>query len=177
MDKNQNTLIANPEFFNSEVVMTGTIGAANFKLYEPDNRIRTVLDEGAKLPTKAHNTDAGYDLYSTEDCVIGPQERKLVSTGVHMAIPAGYVGLIWPRSGLSAKKGIDILAGVIDHGYTGEIKVCLLNTGDEDFGVSAGDKIAQILIQAIYCVELVQVSSLDSSARGEKGFGSSDNKE
>jgi dUTP pyrophosphatase len=134
------------------------------ELYQPDNRIRIVMDEGAKLPRKAHNTDAGYDLCSTEDCVIKPQERKLVSTGIHMAIPAGYVGLIWPRSGLSAKKGIDILAGVIDHGYTGEIKVCLLNTGDEDFGVSAGDKIAQILIQAIYCVELVQVSSLDSSA-------------
>lgn len=169
----ENIVKIGPE--NSSYYVTSSSIPLN--LYVPDNRLRVVLDEGAKLPRKAHNTDAGYDLCSTEDCVIGSQERKLVSTGIHMAIPAGYVGLIWPRSGLSAKKGIDILAGVIDHGYTGEIKVCLLNTSDEDFSVSAGDKIAQILIQSIYCVELVQVSSLDSSARGEKGFGSSDNKE
>lgn len=140
---------------------------------DENSRIKVVLDQNAILPTKAYKTDAGYDLYSTEYRVIGPQERRLVSTGIHMEIPEGYAGLIWPRSGLSAKKGIDVLAGVIDHGYTGEIKVCLLNTGDEDFGVSAGDKIAQILIQPIYCVELVQVSSLDESSRGEKGFGSS----
>lgn len=172
--ENQNQLIANPEFFTinskNEIVMTGT---QNVQFYQTDNRLRVVLDEGATLPTKAHSTDAGYDLYSREDCIIKSHERKLVSTGVHMAIPAGYVGLIWPRSGLSAKHGIDVLAGVIDHGYTGEVNVCLLNTSYDDFSVSAGNKIAQILIQAIYCVELLQVSSLDSSARGEKGFGSS----
>jgi dUTP pyrophosphatase len=168
MDKN--TLIANPEFFKTEVVMNYT---ENVPLYLPDNRIKVVLDEGAKLPRKAHQTDAGYDLYSRQDYLIQSHQRRLISTGVHMAIPAGYVGLIWPRSGLSVKNGIDILAGVIDHGYTGEISVCLFNTSQEAFSVSAGDKIAQILIQAIYCVELVQVDTLDESTRGEKGFGSS----
>lgn len=142
-----------------------------------DSRIKVSLDEGARWPTKAHKTDAGWDLYSRETCVVQAGKRLLVSTGIHFAVPMGCVGLIWPRSGLSAKHGIDILAGVIDYGYTGEIKVCMFNTSEFNFIVSAGDKIAQMLIQPIYCVELREVYSLDDSTRGNKGFGSSDKKE
>lgn len=134
--------------------------------------------ECAIVPTKAHKTDAGYDLYACEDGSIYRGNRALVSTGIGLEIPVGYVGLIWPRSGLAVKNGIQVMAGVIDAGYRGEIKVCLHNTNQEldFFRYKHGDKIAQILIQPIHDVELHEVNqeiweNLDSD-RGENGFGS-----
>jgi dUTP pyrophosphatase len=135
------------------------------------------LSPNATIPTKAHLSDAGWDLYSSEDICIGPGERALVSTNISMSIPNGFVGLIWPRSGLSVKKGIDVLAGVIDATYRGEVKVCLLNTGksweDDVFIINAGDRIAQILFQEVPHFNLVEVQDLDSTDRAENGFGSS----
>lgn len=134
-----------------------------------------LLSNLAKLPTKAHEEDAGWDIYSTQDVVIKPGSRQLISTGIAMEIPDGYVGLIWPRSGMSVKKGCDVLAGVIDSTYRGEIKVCLQNCDiHEDIVVVAGDKISQILFQEIPKFKLREVNKLSNTSRGDKGFGSSD---
>lgn len=135
------------------------------------------LSESAILPTKNLKTDAGFDLYSTENKFVFRQSRATISTSISIEIPEGCVGLIWPRSGLAVKAGIDTLAGVIDHGYTGEIKVCLYNTSKDDYEINVGDKIAQILIQKIEDCEVVEVDTLSESERGDKGFGSSDKKE
>jgi len=134
-----------------------------------------LLTPTAKMPSKANPSDAGLDLYADESGSIYRGERKLISTGISVAIPEGYVGLIWPRSGLSVRNGISVMAGVIDAGYRGEIKVCLLNTNQNTdfFKYDKGDKIAQILIQPILDVNLEQVEELPLSDRNEKGFGSS----
>jgi len=139
------------------------------------------LTDTAILPTKAHMSDAGWDLYADESCVIPPKQRHVIKTGISLAIPEGYVGLIWPRSGLAVKKGVDVLAGVIDAGYRGEIMVCLLNTqyfcdisGQEDhIDIDKGDRIAQILFQRVPHFKLVEVDELKDTARSESGFGSS----
>jgi dUTP pyrophosphatase len=135
------------------------------------------LSQTAITPTKAHITDAGYDLYSDEDVCVGPGERRLIKTGISFEIPNRYVGLIWPRSGLANKKGIDILAGVIDSSFRGEICCILYNTGKQwgvdELVVSKGDRIAQILFQQVPHFNLVEVNELDQSDRGENGFGSS----
>jgi dUTP pyrophosphatase len=133
-----------------------------------------LLDSQAQVPTKAHDTDAGFDLYSIEDCDIQPKQRKTVRTGVSLQIPDDYAGLIWPRSGLSVKKGIDVLAGVIDAGYRGEIMVCLYNTSFETVHIKHGDKIAQIIFQEVPKVSMISVDTLESSQRGDNGFGSTD---
>lgn len=142
-----------------------------------------LLSEEAKMPTRSNLSDAGWDLYSTEDVVITGGQRRVVKTGVSLQIPDEWVGLIWPRSGLSVKKGIDVLAGVIDSGYRGEIMVCLYNTNmqlklfadDDDpiVTIKKGDRIGQILFQRVPDVHLVEVDYLSDSDRGEKGFGSS----
>lgn len=135
-----------------------------------------LLSNLAKVPTKANEYDAGFDLYSTQDVVIKPGHRQVVSTGIAMEIPCGYVGLIWPRSGMSVKKGCDVLAGVIDAPYRGEIKVCLQNCDlYEDIVIKSGDKIAQILIQKIPNFTIVVTDELSETSRGENGFGSSGN--
>jgi dUTP pyrophosphatase len=136
------------------------------------------LDSRATTPTKANKSDAGYDLYSLEELFIRPGERFVVSTGIALEMPQeNMVGLIWPRSGLSVKFGIDVLAGVIDSGYTGEIKVCLLNTTkDRAIRLGAGTKIAQIIFQECLTFDFQEVESLSSTERGEQGFGSSDAK-
>lgn len=132
------------------------------------------LTPNAKTPTRAHTSDAGWDLYSTESKIILSQERSAIKTGISLAIPDGYVGLIWPRSGLAVKKGIDVLAGVVDSGYRGEIEVALLNTDFElPFTIEAGDRIAQILIQPVSQFDMVVVESLTDTDRGDGGFGSS----
>jgi dUTP pyrophosphatase len=135
------------------------------------------LCENAILPTKTNNSDAGYDLYASEDVKIFAGNRKIVKTGIALEIPVGYAGLIWPRSGLSVKYGLDVLAGVIDAGYRGEIMVCLLNTetpiGDEGLDIKAGDRIAQILFQPVPHFDLVEIGELTESQRGVDGFGSS----
>lgn len=130
------------------------------------------LNEHAILPNKANQTDAGYDLYSLEDLNINPNQRALIHTGIAMAIPHGHVGLIWPRSGLAVKHGIDVLAGVIDSGYRGEICVALQNHGDKIYQVRRHDRIAQILFQKISQFDVYSVEDLDVSDRGISGFGS-----
>lgn len=132
-----------------------------------------LLDKNAKVPTQTHSTDAGYDLYAVDNATIISGERRLVRTGIAFGMEEGLTGLIWPRSGLSVKSGIDVLAGVIDSGYLGEIKVCLLNTSIEDLKISRGDRIAQILFQEVPKVTLTVRDSLGASQRGGKGFGSS----
>ena len=131
------------------------------------------LNESATVPTKANNLDAGWDLYSGENLLIEPNSRKLVKTGISFDIPEKYVGLIWPRSGMAVKYGIDVYAGVIDAGYRGEVGVCLFNSSNKDFYIQTGDRIAQVLFQKISQHKLIEVSDLSNSDRGQKGFGSS----
>lgn len=131
------------------------------------------LNEHAIIPTRANKTDAGYDLYSIEDYDIPRECKKGIKTGISMAIPEGYVGLIWPRSGLAAKYAIDTLAGVIDSGYRGEVVVLLQNHGPSNIHISKGDRVAQILFQSIAQLPLIEVANLEESDRGENGFGSS----
>ena len=126
-----------------------------------------------KLPSKAHESDAGWDLYSCEPKTILPSERATVNTGVSLAIPKSFVGLIWPRSGMAVKQGVDVLAGVIDSGYRGEIKVCLLNTGNIPVTIEVGDRIAQILFQEVPKFKLNEVADLNETDRNSEGFGSS----
>lgn len=134
-----------------------------------------LLNKMAKVPYRAHPNDAGADLFSIEHCVISPGERRPISTGISLEIPEGYYGRIAPRSGLAAKNGIDVLAGVVDSGYRGDIKVVLLNTdqsGLGDFEIKIGDKIAQLIIEKHYNFEFEVVDSLEETIRGSGGFGS-----
>ena len=130
------------------------------------------MDSNAKLPSYANPGDAGMDFYSAENYVLRPNERKTVKTGIAMAIPVGYVGLIWDKSGLASKKGIKTMAGVVDSGYRGEVQIVLHNLGNEDFVVEKDMKIAQMLIQPIHQPRLEEVAELDETKRGEGGFGS-----
>lgn len=131
-----------------------------------------LLNDKARIPTKANLTDAGFDLYSTEDVIIAPQSRQTVRTGVSLEMPDHFAGLIWPRSGLSVKSGIDVLAGVIDSGYRGEIMVCLYNTSKEVVEIKHRDRVAQIIFQEVPLVSLSLSETLGSSQRGDNGFGS-----
>jgi len=131
-----------------------------------------LLTETAQVPHKANRTDAGHDLYSDEDCWVFSKQRKVVKTGVSLAMPDSLAGLIWPRSGLSVKQGIDVLAGVVDAGYRGEIMVCLYNTSDEDVEIKHGDRIAQMIFQEVPIISLLLREELGSSQRGSNGFGS-----
>lgn len=137
-------------------------------------KILFTLDDGATAPTRAHATDAGLDLYALHPADIPPGERRLVSTGVHVSIPPGYVGMICPRSGLAHKQGLTVLnaPGIIDAGYTGEIKVNLHNTHYLTEPVDAGDRIAQLVIAPIPDAHLAQVDTLEATERGDNGHGS-----
>ena len=134
-----------------------------------------IISEPGFEPVYAKPGDAGADIKSTEDHVIRAGDRQLVKTGIKIAMPDGYVGLVHPRSGLAAKHGITVLntPGTVDAGYRGEIMVTLLNTSNEDFEVRRGDRIAQLLIQRVERGQFIAVSELPESARGEGGFGSS----
>jgi dUTP pyrophosphatase len=127
---------------------------------------------GESIPQYAHAGDAGADITASEKITIPPRERTLVSTGVRLEIPEGCVGLIWPRSGLAVKKGIDCGAGVIDSHYRGEIKVLLFNHSDTEFQIDPGDRIAQILIQKVERVEFYPADQLNKTIRNDAGFGS-----
>ncbi len=126
----------------------------------------------AKMPTYAHTTDAGMDLYVAEDVIVPPGERVLVPTGIAVAIPPGYVGLFWDKSGLANKSGLKIMGGVIDADYRGELLVGILNTSDESYQFQKGDKVTQMLVQKVEHPELVEVDELDDTLRGEGAFGS-----
>jgi dUTP pyrophosphatase len=129
-------------------------------------------------PVYAKPGDAGADLRSTSAVTISAGERSLVPTGVSIALPAGYVGLVHPRSGLAAKHGITVLntPGTIDAGYRGEIMVILYNSSKTDFEVAVGDRIAQLVIQTVETANFLSVEKLPETERGESGFGSSGSK-
>ena len=129
-------------------------------------------EKKAIVPTRSNQSDAGWDLYSVTTRPIAPSQRVTIKTGISLEIPEEYVGLIWPRSGMSVKNGIDVLAGVVDSGYRGEIKVCLLNTSREWMDIKEGDRIAQILFQEVPHFQLQEVEILQNSDRGQGGFGS-----
>jgi dUTP pyrophosphatase len=134
------------------------------------------LSDDAREPTRAHDGDAGYDLYALQAATIAPGERASVGTGIAVAIPDGWAGLVLPRSGLAARHGITLpnAPGLIDSGYRGEVRVLLLNTdAHEPFEVAPGDRIAQLLLVRHEAPELIEVDSLDETARGLGGFGSS----
>lgn len=134
------------------------------------------LSDDATLPTRAHDGDAGLDLYASEPAHIGPGERWSVGTGIAVEIPHGNAGLVLPRSGLSREHGISLVngPGLIDSGYRGEVRVLLLNTDPaETFKVEAGNRIAQLVVVPTLLVEVVEIESLSDSPRGEGGFGSS----
>jgi dUTP pyrophosphatase len=134
------------------------------------------LKENAVLPTRAHEGDAGLDLYACEVAHIGPGERWGVGTGVAVEIPDGHAGLILPRSGLARDHGISLVnaPGLIDSGYRGELRVLLLNNDPaEIFRIAAGDRIAQLVLVPVALATPVAAPGLAESARGEGGFGSS----
>ena len=130
------------------------------------------LKNDAVIPESGSLKSAGYDLSSIEDVVLTPGERKMISTGISVAIPEGYYGRVAPRSGLAHKHGIDVLAGVIDADYRGEIKVILLNTGYDVVSLEKHSRIAQLIIENVYKPVLEIVDDLDETQRGADGFGS-----
>jgi dUTP pyrophosphatase len=133
------------------------------------------LDPSLPVPAYAHPGDAGADLYAAEDVELAPGERRLVGTGVAIALPDGYAGFVHPRSGLAARHGVSIVnaPGTVDAGYRGEIKVCLVNLDPgQPVRLARGDRIAQLVVQRVERVVLHEVDLLPGSARGEGGHGS-----
>lgn len=128
--------------------------------------------ELARLPTRGSQLAAGLDLYSVEELTIAAGQRALVSTGLSAAIPAGFYGRVAPRSGLAVEHGLDVLAGVIDSDYRGEIRCALINHGREPLRIEVGQRIAQLIIEAIATPEPVWADELEETARGAGGFGS-----
>lgn len=124
------------------------------------------------LPRYASADAAGADLHASAAVTIAPGDRAAVPTGIHLELPPGHVGLVWPRSGLALRHGIDTLAGVIDSDYRGEVRVVLVNHGREPFAVEPGDRIAQLLVQRVERVSFVADPGLTATARGSSGFGS-----
>ena len=135
------------------------------------NKIKVVLDEGAVMPTRAHSTDAGLDLYSRERKLIRANSSAVFDTGVHIELPIGTTGMIKSKSGLNVKYGLTS-EGVIDVGYTGSICVKLYNHSPKDYIVEAGDKISQLVILPIVAPNLDLVDKLEHTERGNGGFGS-----
>jgi len=136
----------------------------------------TRLREAARVPTRAHDGDAGLDLYAAEPARLGPGERASIGTGIAVAVPAGHAGLVLPRSGLAKRHGITLpnAPGLIDSGYRGELRVLLLNADRaEAFVVAPGDRIAQLMVTPVAAAEVVEVEAMDETSRGLAGFGSS----
>src|SRR5437016_4117240 len=132
------------------------------------------LDPRALLPTRGSPSAAGLDLYSIEAISLQPNERRLIQTGLAVDIPEGYYGRLAPRSGLATQKGIDVLAGVIDADYRGEIRCLLYNTGEEIIDLPAQTRICQLIIEKIITPDAVWVDNLAETNRGGGGFGSTD---
>jgi dUTP pyrophosphatase len=129
--------------------------------------------QGTLLPEYSSLGAAGADLYANEALTLAPGERAAVATGLRIEIPPGHAGLVWPRSGLAVRHGIDTLAGVIDSDYRGEVRVVLVNHGREAFSVEPGDRIAQLVVQKVERAAFVSGRELAGTVRGESGFGSS----
>ena len=132
------------------------------------------LDGGLPLPAYAKSGDAGLDLRASESATLEPGERRLVPTGLAVAVPEGHAGFVLPRSGLAMHKGVTVLnaPGLIDSGYRGELKVLLINHGAEAVSIDHGERIAQLVVQPVARARLVEEERLPDSARGEGGFGS-----
>jgi dUTP pyrophosphatase len=131
------------------------------------------LDDRATLPSRGSEHAAGLDLYSIENISLQPGERAAVRTGLAVAIPIGFYGRVAPRSGLAVKHGIDVMAGVIDSDYRGELRCALINLGTESFEITEGMRIAQLIVEAIRVPEPVWSLELSDTVRGDGGFGSS----
>lgn len=130
------------------------------------------LDERATLPTRGSDASAGLDIYSIEDLSIEPKQRVLARTGLAVAVPKGFYGRVAPRSGLAVKNGLDVLAGVIDSDFRGEVCCALLNTGDETLTLPVGSRLCQLIIEQIITPTPTWSEELDKTARGAGGFGS-----
>lgn len=131
-----------------------------------------VLNVNAKIPSRGSDKAAGYDLSSSEEVIVPARGRKMVKTGIAISVPAGHYGRVAPRSGITLKNGIDVGAGVIDEDYRGEVCVILFNHSNEDFVVNMGDRIAQLILERISTPDVEVVNSLESTERGNGGFGS-----
>lgn len=129
------------------------------------------LFDDVKLPFYAKEGDAGFDLRSYEDLILKAGEKRIIKTGLKIAIPEGYVGLIWDRSGLAAKHTVHTLAGVIDSGFRGELGIVIKNSGSEDFPIEKHMRIAQMLIQPVHTADFHE-EKLNETERGSAGFGS-----
>lgn len=130
------------------------------------------LNKEINVPSYAHDYDAALDLPSSVNIILKPGQKEIIKTGLSMAIPNGYAGLVWDRSGLAAKNSLHVMAGVIDSGYRGEIGVVIINLGKEDFKVEKNMRIAQMLIQPIAVPTITEVEELDETTRNNNGFGS-----
>jgi dUTP pyrophosphatase len=138
----------------------------------PPVPLPVLLDDAASLPEYASVGAAGADLRASEGLEIAPGGRAAVPTGVRLQIPPGHVGLVWPRSGLAVRHGIDTLAGVIDSDYRGEVRVVLVNHGDAPFRIAPGDRVAQLLVQRVERAAFTAAATIDDTDRGGSGFGS-----
>lgn len=132
------------------------------------------LDPSVSLPAYARDGDAGLDLAAAHDVALEPNGRALVATGLAVAIPAGFAGLVLPRSGLARAQGVTVLnsPGLVDSGYRGELKVLLVNHGAQPVTLRRGERVAQLVIQRVERADVVEVSELPPSERGAGGFGS-----
>lgn len=130
------------------------------------------LDPRATLPARGSSQAAGLDIYCLDEVAIEPKQRALVRTGLAVAIPEGYYGRVAPRSGLATKQGLDVLAGVIDSDYRGELSCLLLNTGDETIHLPAQSKICQLIVERIITPTAVWADEISDTERGSGGFGS-----
>ncbi len=135
--------------------------------------IPACVGESGTLPEYSTTGAAGADLRASEAVHIAAGARAAVPTALRLQIPPGHAGLVWPRSGLAVRHGIDTLAGVVDSDYRGEVRVVLVNHGDKPFRVEKGDRIAQLLVQKVERAAFAAVASIDETDRGEGGFGSS----
>ncbi|PYQ05862.1 MAG: dUTP diphosphatase [Acidobacteria bacterium] len=134
--------------------------------------VEVKVDGGGTLPEYSSDGAAGADLRAREAVSLAPGARAAVGTGIHVEIPAGHVGLVWPRSGLAVRHGIDTLAGVIDSDYRGEVRVVLVNHGETEFRIEPGDRIGQLLIQPVERARFSRSPALAATTRGAGGFGS-----
>lgn len=138
----------------------------------PGPRVPAAVDAGGHLPEYATVGAAGADLRASGHVEIPPGGRAAVPTGLRVQIPPGHVGLVWPRSGLAVRHGIDTLAGVIDSDYRGEVRVVLVNHGPEPFSIAPGERVAQLLLQRVERADFVAAPELEETERGGGGFGS-----
>jgi len=138
----------------------------------PSLHVPASVDDGGHLPEYATIGAAGADLRASGAAEIPPGQRAAVPTGLRVQIPRGHVGLVWPRSGLAVRHGIDTLAGVIDSDYRGEVRVVLVNHGPDSFSITPGERIAQLLLQRVERAAFVDVPELEDTERGGAGFGS-----